>query len=165
MAARDVTAAQGLAYPVPARRQRAEVDAGQLRRKVEAAGLIVLMAIGSIALWTAVPVAGLWLASQFTESFTQPSTASAVMTMLGIPALMALTALTGKGLAMLERRYMRVTGTTRKPQVPAYRRSISDSKPSSETTVLEALMVSSVLVAGLMFTAWFVLFAGSSLLP
>jgi hypothetical protein len=162
MAARDVTAAQGLAYPVPARRQRAEVDAGQLRRKVEAAELIVLMAIGSIALWTAVPVAGLWLASQFTESFTQPSTASAVMTMLGIPALMALT---GKGLAMLERRYMRVTGTTRKPQVPAYRRSISDSKPSSETTVLEALMVSSVLVAGLMFTAWFVLFAGSSLLP
>ena len=94
MAARDVTVAQGRAYPIPGRRPRVEVDAGRLARRGEAAGLIVLMAIGSVALWTAVPVAGLWLASQFTTDFTQPTTASAVTVMLGIPALMALT---GKG--------------------------------------------------------------------
>jgi hypothetical protein len=162
MAARDMTAAQGLAYPVPARRRRVEVEAGRLGRRSEAIGLFVLMAIGSVALWTAVPVGGLWLASQLTEAFTRPSTGSALMTMLGIPALMALTA---KGLAVVERRYLRVTGATRRPRVPAYRRSISDSSSSAEASVLDTLMVSSVLVAAVAFAVWFSLFAGSSLLP
>jgi hypothetical protein len=162
MAARDVTVTPGLAYPVPARRRRVEVEAGRLARKGEAAGLIVLMAIGSLALWTAVPIGGLLLASQFTESFTQPTTASAVTVLLGIPALMALT---GKGLAALERSYMSVTGTERKPRVPAYRRSISDSGSSPQASVLDAMMVVSVLVAGAAFAVWFVFFAGSSLLP
>ena len=162
MAARDVTVTQGLAYPVPAGRRRVRVDAGRVARRAEAAGLVVVMAIGSIGMWTAVPVGGLWLASQFTESFTQPSTASALMTMLGIPALMAWS---GKGLAMLDRRYMRVSGTTRSKRVPAYRRSISDSSSSPEASVLEAMMVVSVLVAAVAFAGWFSFFAGSSLLP
>jgi hypothetical protein len=49
--------------------------------------------------------------------------------------------------------------------VPAYRRSISDSSQGVATSVLETLMVISVLVAVVAFAGWFLLFAGSSMLP
>lgn len=161
MAARDVTVAQGLGYPVAGGRS-IRVQAKRLARRGEAACLVVVMAMGSIGMWTAVPAGGLWLASEFTESATQPTTASALMTMLGIPMVMALT---GVGLARLEHRYLYVTGQARRPRVPAYRRSISDSSSSPDATVLEVLMVVSVLVAAVAFAVWFSLFAGSSLLP
>jgi hypothetical protein len=151
-----------VAYPLPARRRGITFEFGGVARRAHAAGLIVVMGIGSVAMWTALPIGGLWLASQFTEAATQPSTASALMTMLGIPALMALTA---KGLAITERRYERVRGITRSKRVPAYRRSISDSSSSPEASVLEAMMVVSVLVAAVAFAGWFSFFAGSSLLP
>jgi hypothetical protein len=49
--------------------------------------------------------------------------------------------------------------------VPAYRRSISDSKSNTEGTVLENMIVISVIVAAVGFVVWFTVFAGSSLLP
>lgn len=152
MAARDVTLAQGVAGPVPARNQGIAVAPGRLARRSEAAALIVLMVIGSVSLPTAVPLGGLWVASQLTESFLQPSTASVLVALLGIPAAMGLT---GKGLAHLERRHRRVTGTTRRPRMPAYQRSISDSSP--DASALEILMTISVLAGAVAFAGWFLL--------
>ncbi len=161
---RDVTVAQGLAYPVPGPRRRTRVatrvETGRIARRGEAGGLIVLMVLGSFALWTAIPLGGLWLASQLTDSFSQASTASVLVAMLGIPVAMALG---GKGLVRLEGRYMKVTGTTRRRRVPAYRRSLSDSSFPAPATVLEKIMVVSVLAAAIAFLSWSFLFAGSPL--
>lgn len=161
MAARDVTAAQGLAYPVPARRPRLRVETGRITRRAAAGGLIVAMAVGSFALWTAIPLGGLWLAAQVSGgSVTQLSAASTLVAVVGIPLAMALGV---KGLAQLEHYYMRLTGTARKPRVPAHRRSRSESSSAPPATVLEKIMVLSVLGAVVAFAGWFFLFAGSPL--
>jgi hypothetical protein len=162
MAARDVTAAQGLAYPVPVPKQGGRVDTGAERvaRTGAAKGLVGLMVLGSLALWTAVPLGGLWLASQLTGSVTRLEAAPALVVLVGMPVAMALG---GMGLARLECRYLRLTGTTRARRVPAYRRSVSDSSSGPEASVLDKITVVSVLTAAVAFAGWFFLFAGSSL--
>jgi hypothetical protein len=160
---RDVTAAQGVAYPVPAPRRRVRVEtgaeAGRVVRRAEAGALVVLMALGSFALWTAIPLGGLWLAAQVSGGgVTQLSGASALVALVGIPVAMVLG---GRGLAQLEHYYMRLTGTARKPRVPAYRRSLSESS-SSPATLLEKIMVVSVLAAVVAFAGWFFLFSGAN---
>jgi hypothetical protein len=162
--ARNVTVAQGAAYPVPAPRGSARVatrvETGRIARRAAAGGLVVAMAVGSVALWTAIPLGGLWLAAQVSGgSITQLSAPSALVALVGIPLAMALG---GKGLAQLEHRYMRLTGTARKPRVPAYRRSLSESSSPPPATVLERIMVVSVLAAVVAFAAWFFLLAGSN---
>jgi hypothetical protein len=123
-------------------------------------GLVAAMAVGSVALWTAIPAGVLWLAAKVSGgSITEVSGASAVVICGGIPLAMALG---GKVLGQLERRYLRLTGTTARPTVPAYRRSLSDSNSPPPATVLEKIMVFSVLSAAAAFTGWFFLLAGAN---
>ena len=57
---------------------------------------------------------------------------------------------------------MRVTGTDRlSPMRPSWLKSMRDSSATGNTTVVEAVMVGSVLLAGAVFVAWFFLLAGS----
>jgi hypothetical protein len=61
--------------------------------------------------------------------------------------------------------YMRITGTNRlAPMRPSWLKSMRDSGGApGTTTVIEAVMMGSVMLAGLVFVAWFFLLAGSPL--
>ena len=160
MAARDTTLVQGLSYPLPARRQGVRIALGRLERRVAPAALIALMTVGSFAMWTVVPAGGLWLASQLSDSFVQLSAVAALAAVVAIPAGMLLTA---KLLAQLELIHARLTG--RRPPsggryVPAWRRSVSDSRSGKPAGVLDRIMAATVLAAAIGLVGWFVLFAG-----
>jgi hypothetical protein len=68
-------------------------------------------------------------------------------------------------LGRLNRVYMRLTGTnTTEPVRPAWMKSLRDSEgPNRYPTVLETVIVTSVILAILSMTAWFFLLAGSPL--
>jgi hypothetical protein len=60
---------------------------------------------------------------------------------------------------------VRITGTNRlTPMRPTWLKSMRDtSTPVGTTTVVEAVLMGSVLLAGFTFLAWFFLLAGSPL--
>jgi hypothetical protein len=160
-----ITTTPAPGYPIPAREARpiritVGVDVQKVLRAAAAAGLVALMSIGSVALWTAVPLGVLWAASQLTHSL-EPSAGPYIFVAVGIPVAMALV---GKGLASLDRIYTRVTGATpRAREIPAWRRSISDAPSSHKWGVLDKIMVASVLIAAIAMTTWFFVFAGPTL--
>jgi hypothetical protein len=129
--------------------------------KPPAAFLILLMAIGSVVLWIAVPLGWIWLASNIVDS-SEPSLTPYVMVLVGIPLTMVVV---GKGLAQLNRVYGEVTGTTPTVRVvlPWHRSMRGERDAGHPRTVLDVVMVCSVTVALVLFGLWFFLFAGSSI--
>jgi hypothetical protein len=130
-------------------------------RRLAAALLIVLMAIGSILLWLGIPIGWLYLVSRLVSS-SQPSMGPYVLVLVGIPTSMVVV---GKALSKLNRVYGDVTGTTprvrmRSPWMKSMRGERDSGRPR---TVLDVVMVWSVSLALLCFGIWFFLFAGSSL--
>src|SRR3954470_23507672 len=74
-------------------------------RHLGAVLLVAVMAIGSIVMWLASPIAWLWIASRMTDS-SQPSLGPYVLVLVG----MALTAVViGKGLGKVNHAHMRLT--------------------------------------------------------
>lgn len=110
-------------------------------RRMAAFGLVVLMALGAFSLWTAVPLGVLWLAAQLQDPAAALQVVPVLVVAGGVPIAMALGV---QGLARLERRYHRVAPP---PRIPAYRRSISDSRPVAPANALDTIMVASVLAA------------------
>jgi hypothetical protein len=131
-----------------------------IARPAVAGALLALMVLGSLAIWTAIPIAGLWVASQLTDSAIDVGTAPLIVVAGGIPVAMVFTV---RLLARVERSYVRVTGTDPNSRVvPAWGRSLGD--PSSERSgVLDRIMVGSVVVVVAALAVWFFAFAGSSL--
>jgi hypothetical protein len=130
-------------------------------RRLVAALLIVLMAIGSILLWLGIPIGWLYLVSRLVSS-SQPSMGPYVLVLVGIPLSMVVV---GKLLSKLNRVYGDVTNTTpnvrvRNPWLKSMRGERDSDRPR---TVLDVVMVWSVGLAILCFAIWFFLFAGSSL--
>ena len=132
-----------------------------LGRRVLAALLIALMAIGSILLWLGIPVGWLYLVSRLVKS-SQPSMGPYVLLIVGIPASMIVV---GKALSKLNRVYGEVTGTTPTMRVRSpWMKSMRGERDSGrQRTVLDVVMVWSVALALLCFGVWFFAFAGSSL--
>jgi hypothetical protein len=130
-------------------------------RRLVAALLIALMAVGSVLLWIGIPVGWLYLASQLTDS-SQPSMGPYVLVLVGIPATMIAV---GKLLAVLDRAHGRVTHAAPRGRVqsPWHRSLRGDRRPVRGRSVLDVVMVSSVALAVVCFAVWFFLFAGSSL--
>jgi hypothetical protein len=148
-----------IGYPAaPRARPARRADAARAASRRLAATLLVLMATGSLALWTVVPAAVLWFASQAASSSTELSAAPALVALIGIPVAIGLGA---RALARLEAVYLRLAGSgrDRSGHLPAWRRAISDTPLRPEPSVLERLMVASVLVAAITFTAWFLVSA------
>jgi hypothetical protein len=129
--------------------------------RIAAILLIALMALGSVLLWIAIPVAWLYLGSQLTSS-SQPSLGPYVVVLVGIPVSMFLV---GKVLARLNGAYGQVTGKTPNVRVrlPWHRSLRGEREGAHPRTVLDVVMVCSVAVALIAFGIWFFLFAGSSL--
>ncbi len=129
--------------------------------KPAAFGLIVLMAVGSIAMWLVVPVVWLWVGSQLQKGST-PTLGPYLLVMAGIPVTMVII---GKSLGSLNRTYGRVTNTTPEVRVVLpWNKSMRAERGSGHPrTILDVVMVISVTIAAMAFGIWFFLFAGSSL--
>ena len=158
--------ARGVAYPgleTAPRTTRAQ-GAAELRkiaRRAATTGLLAAMAAGSIALWTLVPAGVLWLASRLTATAGPPSTGILLAIAVGVPTAMVLSA---GALVRIERLYSRMTGAAAStPAVPGWRRSLSDSNALGPASVLEKMIVASVMLAVIALATWFFAFAGSSL--
>jgi hypothetical protein len=123
--------------------------------------LVLLMAIGSIVMWIGVPLGLIYLASHLAET-PDPSLASYVLVLLGLPIGMALV---GTLLGCLDRAHGRLTGTLDdKPRRARWLRSMRDeSRSSRRSGILDKVMIASVAFALVVFAIWFFGFAGSSL--
>jgi hypothetical protein len=130
-------------------------------RALSASVLFVVMLLAALALWTAIPLGWIYLGSKLAD--TQfPSQGPYAIVAVGILLTIVLDAWL---LGRLNDLYIRVTGTNRlAPMRPAWLKSMRDSSaPVSSTTVVEAVLMGSVLLAGAVFVAWFFLLAGSPL--
>jgi hypothetical protein len=125
-----------------------------------AAGFVfVAMLVAAFSLWTAIPLSWIYIGSKLSE--TQfPSGGPYAIVAIGIVASILVVAwLIGR----LNTLYIRITGTNRlEPIRPTWLKSMRDATPVQRSvTVVEAVMMASVMLAVLAFTVWYVLWAGS----
>jgi hypothetical protein len=122
--------------------------------------LIVVMALGSAAMWIGLPVGLVYLASQLTDS-TQPSLGPYMLILVGLPVGMGLI---GKGLGRLDRMYAEAGGEVPQRYRPGWTRSMRGERESGRKwSVLDRVMIASVLLCCAAMAVWFLFFAGSSL--
>ncbi len=126
-------------------------------RGTVAALLVLVMAVGSVAMWIGVPVFWLWLASRIADS-SQPSLGLYLLVLVGIVASMAVV---GKALGIANRTHMEITGNLpQKREQTIWLRSMrAEREVKRETGVLGIVMAWSVSVAMVLFGIWFFLFA------
>ena len=138
---------------------RSKVEMGS--RGLAAVLLILLMGIGSIAMWLVVPVGLVYIASQLQDS-SQPSLGPYLVVIFGLPIGMVVI---GKLLGKLDRYYHQVTGTQRevRVQLPWMKSMRGERETGRPFRMLNVVMVISVGLAGVCFGLWFFLLAGSSL--
>jgi hypothetical protein len=123
--------------------------------------LIAAMVAGSVAMWMAVPYVWIWVASQVADTQGHLTLAPVMIIIVCIPASMIAIAF---GLARLNDLYYRVTETAvdERPQQAAWLHSMrGDRAPKRQRTVLDTVMVISVVVALIALEAWYILLAGS----
>lgn len=117
------------------------------------------MLVAAFSLWTAIPLSWIYIGSKLSE--TQfPSGGPYAIVAVGIVASILLVAwLIGR----LNSLYIRITGTNRlEPIRPTWLKSMRDTAPvRGSVTVVEAVMMASVMLAVLAFTVWYALWAGS----
>jgi hypothetical protein len=128
-------------------------------RALAASIVFIAMLLAALSLWTAIPLSWIYIASKL--SHTQfPSGGPYMVVAVGIIASILFVAwLIGR----LNRLYQQITGTNRlAPMRPTWLKSMRDT-PSDHgsTTVVEAVMMGSVVLAALALTIWFFLLAGS----
>jgi hypothetical protein len=128
-------------------------------RGLAASLIFVAMLLAALSLWTAIPLGWIYIGSKV--SHTQfPSSGPYFVVAAGIVISVLVVAwLIGR----LNRLYIGVTGTNQlAPMRPTWLKSMRDSSPQTGgTTVVEAVLMGSVLLAGLAMTIWFFLLAGS----
>jgi hypothetical protein len=128
-------------------------------RSLAASLVFLAMLLAALSLWTAIPLSWVYIASKL--SHTQfPSEGPYMIVAAGFVASVVVVAWL---IARLNRLYMRITGTNRlAPMRPTWLKSMRDvSSPVASTTVVEAVLMGSVLLAALALTVWFFLLAGS----
>lgn len=128
-------------------------------RRAVAAAIIALMAFGSVALWIGIPVLWLWIGSKLQES-TDPRMGPYLLVLAGIIASMIAVA---KLLSRLNALYERLTGRSAhvRVQLPWMKSMRGERTSGRPRTVLDVVMVISVLLALTVFGIWFVFFAGA----
>ena len=128
-------------------------------RGLAAAVVFFTMLLAALSIWTAIPLTWIYIGSKV--SHTQfPSSGPYFVVAVGILVSVALMAwLIGR----LNRLYIQITGTNRfAPMRATWLKSMRDtSGQAGSTTVVEAVLMGSVLLAVAVFTVWFFLLAGS----
>src|SRR3954454_3612771 len=130
-----------------------EAHSHSLGRSLAASLIFVAMLLAALSLWTALPLSWLYIGSKVSKTQFPAETPYAVV----IVGLIASIVIVAWLISRLNRLYVEVTGTNRlAPMRPAWMRSMRDtSSPSGTTTVVEAVLMGSVLLAGLALSTWF----------
>jgi hypothetical protein len=127
-----------------------------------AASVVFLaMLLAAFSLWTAIPLSWIYIGSKVSQ--TQfPSQGPYMVVAVGIIVSIVFIAWL---IERLNRLYINITGTNQlSPMRPSWLKSMRDtSAASGTTTVVEAVLMASVLLAALALTLWFFLLAGSPL--
>ena len=135
-----------------------ESQRGGPARGLAAAVLFVAMLLAALSIWTAIPLSWIYIGSKVSD--TQfPSGGPYFVVAVGIIVSIVLIAwLIGR----LNRLYIQITGTNRlTPMRPTWLKSMRDSSAKGTTTVVEAVLMGSVMLAAVTLTIWFFLLAGS----
>ena len=118
------------------------------------------MVVAALSLWTVIPLSWLYIGSQIADS-QFPSGGPYIVVFIGIVVSILIIAWL---LGRLNGLYVRITGTnTMAPMRPSWLKSMRDAEGPRGTTVMEAVIVTSVLLAVLALVTWFFLLAGSPL--
>ena len=150
--------AQSLTTPGRVQRSRKQ----RLLWSPVALALVLLMAAGSIVMWVGLPLGLIWVASAITDS-SQPTMGPYLLILVGLPVGMFAV---GKLLGALDRAHGRITGRLDDtPQRAAWLQSMRDERGPrrKRRSVLDTVMIVSVLAALVAGAIWFVAFAGSPL--
>ena len=159
------------AAPPPGRRaaypdrmeQRMEQRVRRQAPATAAAGVVVAaMVLGAFSMWTVIPFGWIWIGSKLAHT-QQPEGGPYLIVFIGIVSSIIAMAWV---LSRLNRLYVRLTGSHELPQryLPAWRKSLSDEREIPHgMSVLEAVILLSVLLAALAMAVWFFLLAGSPL--
>ena len=140
---------------VPEAPRPPRVSIGACRR---AASLLVLAAmfVASVAVWTAIPVAWLWIGSHLASS-SQPGLGPYVIVIAGIPFTIVAVVW---GLYRCDALYSRLTRRELdRSAPPAWRKSLTDTRQRRPWTTVDAVMTVSVIVAVIGLLVWFAVFA------
>ena len=130
-------------------------------RALAASVVFLAMLVAAFSLWTAIPLSWIYIGSKVSD--TQfPSQGPYMVVAIGIiVSIIFIAWLLGR----LNRLYVSITGTNQlSPMRPSWLKSMRDSSSApGSTTVVEAVLMASVLLAALALTVWFFLLAGSPL--
>lgn len=140
---------------------RRDTHTGDMTRGLAAGLVFVAMLLAALSLWTAIPLSWIYIGSKVSP--TQfPSGGPYALVAVGIVVSVLVVAwLIGR----LNQLYIRITGTNRlAPMRPGWLKSMRDtSSAANSVTVVEAVLMGSVLIAACALTVWFFLLAGSPL--
>ncbi len=128
-------------------------------RAVAASLVFLAMLLAAFALWTAIPLSWVYIGSKVSDTQFPSSGPYAVVAIGILVSIVVVAWLIGR----LNNLYVRITGTNRlEPIRPTWLRSMRDAAPvQSSVTVVEAVLMGSVMLAALALTLWFFLLAGS----
>jgi hypothetical protein len=128
-------------------------------RGAAASLVFVAMLLAALSLWTAIPLSWIYIASKLSES-QFPSGGPYMIVAVGIITSIVLVAWL---LGRLNQLYIRITGTNQlAPMRPSWLKSMRDTGgASTSVTVVEAVLMGSVVLAACCLTVWFFLLAGS----
>jgi hypothetical protein len=127
-----------------------------------AAGLVfIAMLLAAFSLWTAIPLSWVYIGSKVSETQFPSGGPYAVVAVGIVLSILFVAWLIGR----LNNLYIRITGTNRlAPIRPTWLKSMRDTAPmANSVTVVEAVLMASVMLAALALTLWFFLLAGSPL--
>jgi hypothetical protein len=125
-----------------------------------AAGFVFLaMLVAAFSLWTAIPLSWVYIGSKLSQTQFPSGGPYAIVAIGVVASILVVAWLIGR----LNNLYIRITGTNRlEPIRPTWLKSMRDTAPMrGSVTVVEAVMMASVMLAVLAFTVWYVLWAGS----
>jgi hypothetical protein len=130
-------------------------------RSLAASLIFLAMLLAALSLWTALPLTWVYIGSKVSKTQFPAETPYAVVIVGLIVSIVMVSWL----ISRLNRLYIQITGTNRlAPMRPAWMRSLRDTSPQyGTTTVVEAVLMGSVLLAALALSAWFFILAGSPL--
>lgn len=130
-------------------------------RGIAAAFVFIAMLLAAFSLWTAIPLSWVYIGSKLSETQFPSGGPYAVVAVGIVVSILIVAWLIGR----LNDLYIRITGTNRLgPVRPGWLKSMRDTAPvSNSVTVVEAVMMASVMLAAVALTFWFLFLAGSPL--
>jgi hypothetical protein len=133
----------------------------RIGRTTAAAIIVLAMLAAALFLWVGIPVLWLYIASQLVNT-SQPSMGPYLVVVVGVIATVIVDAVV---ISRLNHQYERVTGSRGevRVQLPWMKSLRGEREGPRSMSVLDAVLIVSVTLAGMAFGLWFFVFAGSSL--